>query len=961
MVKFQLTEMSDRLPPLSPFTSSFRLDPWQKEVLQLIDNNQSCVICAPTSSGKTVISTYVAALAGIIGPPVGVRVGGEDSDNEEENDSAPVDVGRNRVLFVVPTEPLVWQVAAHFSKHINSGSVALVTNQMAYCPSQTSSHPPSVVVGTPLALESAMTKIRGRSGVFERAGGVDLTKLTGGFDHYGWAVYDEVHSLDGPEGAALQRIIRSVNCNFLALSATIGNAETLQGWMEQVRGEQVNAIAVNAPPIPHTHPVPPLAELLPTPQVNLTEVSGRFINIQRHQWVPIDSVDDGNEKYTLQPLHPLAAVSLDLLVDDGGFSSSALAMTSSDSYCMWEAMASVYPPNDIADVHPHVHFDPAVGAERITLQDSKEYEDALKAKLEQVALLYPQKTEHLLQAFTAAETSAEFDIASLLLDLRERHMTPALVFHLNIFELIGIFRQLLGNVEAVQQASHPHYYDDMIAAANAHNTEMASIRSRLVTIQEIEDAMRDGRLQPDRSVDLSEPHPNFCFCPSGSLTEREFKEICEEVVLRDHFEGNEEAVRNHALMRALRRGIGFYVDDHHLTGYRMVVMRLALQGKLGVVLSDSSLAYGVNMPFRTCVFCGEMNGQLTNLMAQQMSGRSGRRGLDTQGHIVYAGMSRSFVQELMRGRIPDLSGGEPRYHSSFLAEMLSGFVGPTTSNQMANMPLMLYPADSDGYDFRSRSIQFLEEIGLIERCEILPPNEVDGGDISTYQGVEGGNPVPTPSGYRPRAPHRVEELWCVWEMRQTPAEGVLLGCLLPKLFRIFAPDQREVSDSEVNQCTFLMFVLAALERHPHQEGGDGMHPDPLHAHPFLANKPEVRLRLVDWENSIADVQAQIVATEQTIGRTGELQLHVPPHTPLDSTVFDVIITRNSDGRSNVVKEYILEVYVSLLRKLIIMHNCLMNDSQRYGRLANLIRKSISLVRYSSRELMHEVIHLPNIA
>eukprot|EP01032_Pedospumella_encystans_P001507 gene1507-1744_t len=61
--------------------------------------------------------------------------------------------------------------------------------------------------------------------------------LPGGFDHFDWAIYDEVHSLDGAEGAALQRLIRSMNCKFLALSATVGNAEELRGWMERARGD----------------------------------------------------------------------------------------------------------------------------------------------------------------------------------------------------------------------------------------------------------------------------------------------------------------------------------------------------------------------------------------------------------------------------------------------------------------------------------------------------------------------------------------------------------------------------------------------------------------------------------------------------------------------------------------------------------------------------------------------------
>ena len=84
-------------------------------------------------------------------------------------------------------------------------------------------------------------------------------------------------------------------------------------------------------------------------------------------------------------------------------------------------------------------------------------------------------------------------------------------------------------------------------------------------------------------------------------------------------------------MRGLRRGIGLYINEVSSPSYRREVQRLASKGKLAVVVSDDSLAFGVNMPFRTCVFAGEMGGELTPLMAQQMSGRAGRRGLDTQG------------------------------------------------------------------------------------------------------------------------------------------------------------------------------------------------------------------------------------------------------------------------------------------------------------------------------------------
>jgi hypothetical protein len=65
----------------------------------------------------------------------------------------------------------------------------------------------------------------------------------------------------------------------------------------------------------------------------------------------------------------------------------------------------------------------------------------------------------------------------------------------------------------------------------------------------------------------------------------------------------------HALIRGLRRGIGLYINDVSLATYKRVVQRLATRGKLAVVFSDESLAFGVNMPFRSCIFCGDMGGE----------------------------------------------------------------------------------------------------------------------------------------------------------------------------------------------------------------------------------------------------------------------------------------------------------------------------------------------------------------
>ena len=63
-IVFQMTQMNDRMPPLSRFRKKFRLDPWQKEALMAVERRRSVLICAPTSSGKTVITTYLSLQEG---------------------------------------------------------------------------------------------------------------------------------------------------------------------------------------------------------------------------------------------------------------------------------------------------------------------------------------------------------------------------------------------------------------------------------------------------------------------------------------------------------------------------------------------------------------------------------------------------------------------------------------------------------------------------------------------------------------------------------------------------------------------------------------------------------------------------------------------------------------------------------------------------------------------------------
>ncbi len=93
------------------------------------------------------------------------------------------------------------------------------------------------------------------------------------------------------------------------------------------------------------------------------------------------------------------------------------------------------------------------------------------------------------------------------------------------------------------------------------------------------------------------------------------------------------------LQRFLRHGVGL----HHaglLPKYRRLVERLAQGGRLRVVSGTDTLGVGVNVPIRTvlftqlCKFDGEKVRVLSVRDFQQLAGRAGRKGFDTQGSVV---------------------------------------------------------------------------------------------------------------------------------------------------------------------------------------------------------------------------------------------------------------------------------------------------------------------------------------
>lgn len=605
----QMTEMSQWLPPLNKFSRrEKKLDPWQKYIMTCIDQNKNVILVAKTSAGKTVCSTYAVHAA-------------------------------EKVLYVCPSNELAEQVFGLIHNQLG-GHTLLVTDKDVFDISSTT----NVIIGTPHALESFLR-----------------TNLDLKFDY---TIYDEVHSLNGPEGESLENLIKTVSGKFLALSATVENPEELASWWKSINPE------VEEP--------------------ELVKHDSRFIVQQRYLW--------HNETNELQTLNPLAAVDDLEYVKQNGLRKGTLSFTSRDTYNLWLKLKERFP-----DWSPEKFFlDKDI--QRLSLDDSKDYERFLKDKLKELTKSEPDFVMSILSSYTADYTPGtedQFEIYKLVRWLFTNKMTPALCFQLNQDKVQQMFSDLVKFLQDGENKKYPYFREDIEIQHEMHTecsktisakqesskvpkgqdasdffeelskeinevyltkfqTKMQDLiekRRRALSEIEIEPEVRaiHEKYLRDKQREVSnmnrindvnpfQAHPEFSF-NDGYLNDHDMRDIKRR--LSKQLGTN--LSYDHPVMLGIERGISMYFDTLPLP-FQRVIKGLFCDKKLTVLFSDETLAYGVNMPVRTVALIGD---NIKPLVAQQMAGRAGRRGVDNQGHVVYV---NSLWRDIMKGALPRIVG-----------------------------------------------------------------------------------------------------------------------------------------------------------------------------------------------------------------------------------------------------------------------------------------------------------------
>jgi hypothetical protein len=610
-IELQFTKFHTNMPPLNEH-GFVQLDPFQKDVIKNIDMNKSTIVLAPTSAGKSILTSYLYTKKDINGNPP-------------------------KVLVVVPTDPLAWQMAALVGK-TTGFDIPLITRTFQSDTDREGlikkikSH--GIVVGTPQYLVDFLPLI-------------DIT-----FD---WVVIDEIHMIGKDSCKEMEVILKTYTyAPTLALSATIGNVDMLREWFMKVGHKEVDIIRCDK----------------------------RFFNLQKFYY------DSMNENPMVR-IHPLSTVSIEDIIS-GDILKKSLNLTPPD---IWD-IAKEFEKQLPAKIKILNYFSQD---QRITLDQANEYFNIIMKYMVDNISKKKAFVENIIKKYKHEGLDCkEYDIYDVAMTLKKNDKTPALVFQTDSHLCLELVRKFSKRIHDEEEKAHPNLLKERLklhAHSKAESKKLGmnvevhvkdrkkgekegesgakkkvNIKMDSIGDKKMSKLMMSGELEKMEekvmNVAFYEPHPDFIMNKTQVFSSAKMDQWNKE--LKRFFPQN--GSEYHYIIDLLWRGVGVYskgLPDPYLH----IIQNLACSGQLGLVFSDDSLVFGVSMPFRTTVITPDHN--INSMMFHQMAGRAGRRGLDKEGNVIMVGYSWSQIQELTTSIIPDVNGCDTMFYGASFASKMS--------------------------------------------------------------------------------------------------------------------------------------------------------------------------------------------------------------------------------------------------------------------------------------------------
>jgi len=568
LIELQFTKFYNQMPPLNQKGFN-KLDEWQLKTIENINNNISSLICAPTSAGKSVISGYA--------------------------------ITKGRILYIVPTDALAWQIAAYIGNILNS-DIPILTLTYQSDPRREE-------------LIKLLNNSKGIVGTPE----IILDYLPFINCDFKWVIMDEIHMIGKKEGGAIESIIKILkNISFLGLSATIGNINDLKDW---------------------------LSDITKNNNIDLIVCNKRFFNLQKYYY------DNLTREFIL--LNPLSLINISE-IEDKSILNKTLNPTPQDAWSLVSNLLK-YQIN-LGDLHPNNYFK---NNELIELDQAYEYYNNLIKFMVNNYNQYENEIIDIMRDYNIIDiNNSNNNLVKILEDLRNNNKFPAIIFEQNTICCLEIIKKLAEDLENCENIKYPDLKKDRLNKNKNNKRLNKKIEKELNSLSEkqLEKKLKENKdcvFELKQEEDITAPHEDFIFNKNDKFSDYEIKEWANKYKI--YF----ECINGdyHYLIRLLWRGIGVYVNGLP-DSYLRLIQRLASNKKLAVVFSDNSLVFGISMPFRTVVIykCELSSNDLDSMIYHQQIGRAGRRGLDKEGNVIFVGYSCDKIKELSTSSIPNIKG-----------------------------------------------------------------------------------------------------------------------------------------------------------------------------------------------------------------------------------------------------------------------------------------------------------------
>ncbi|NXG59550.1 DDX60 helicase, partial [Hemiprocne comata] len=619
-----------------PRVQHFIPDTWQRELLDAVDNNESAVIVAPTSSGKTYASYYCM-----------------EKVLKTSNEGV--------VVYVAPTKALVNQVVGtiygRFTKKLPDGLVMCGVFTRDYRHDVMNSQ---ILVTVPQCLEILMLSPRCQQ----------WTK------RIQYVIFDEIHCLGGEIGAEVwEHLLVTIRCPFLALSATVSNPEHLTEWLQSVkRYWQRTENTLERSSADSEKKFARKCKVRSKEQqqkksyrVRLVLYEERYNDLEKY----VCSLKGSD--FNIEHCHPCAALTVNHIENYG--IPSDLSLSPRESIQLYDTMVNVWqewPRAQELDPEEFVSFKNKVVIKKA---DVRKYEQELKKELSKwIVLGQRQKVNELLEHLKpkpvdCLEQDKWKHFARFVDKLHEMEKLPAIFFIFNVGSVERTARNVFFNLLQKQKSEQDPNTErekerlkDELRKVTKTLVKLKPEDTKKLSPSKLEnlELLLTTQQQLQKKLKKLTAVPSMCTYADPKAVN---KYTLEKIFYRLRFR------RNAVLQQVMaQRGIGY----HHASmspKERQTVEMLFRMGYIKVVTATSTLALGINMPCKSVVFA-EDSVFLDALNYRQMSGRAGRRGQDMIGNVFFYDIPLPKVERLIKSNVPQLKGQFPLTVTLILRLML---------------------------------------------------------------------------------------------------------------------------------------------------------------------------------------------------------------------------------------------------------------------------------------------------